>query len=124
MQLEYMTDLRLTAEAALSSVDLAKTMGPVDTSNAWAVFRAYLDAVAAQTTDELVPRWKDRLGGADVFTFPNAWAMAESLRFGPQLPRSFRHYPLALDWSFRPVSPVLGQGAPWRELGAARARVQ
>jgi glyoxylase-like metal-dependent hydrolase (beta-lactamase superfamily II) len=80
VQLEYMTDLRVTAEAALSSVDLASTMAPVDTSNAWAVFRAYLDAVAAQTTDELVPRWKDRLGGADVFTFPNAWAMAESLR--------------------------------------------
>ena len=80
VQLEYLTDLRTTAEAALSSVDLAVTMAPVDTGNAWAVFRAYLDAVAAQTTDELVPRWKDRLGGADVFTFPNAWAMAESLR--------------------------------------------
>jgi hypothetical protein len=75
-----MTDLRATAEAALSSVDLASTMAPVDTGNAWAVFRAYLDAVAAQTADELVPRWKDRLGGADIFTLPNAWAMAESLR--------------------------------------------
>ena len=69
-----------TAEAALSRVDLPSTMANVDTDNAWAVFRAYLDAVAAQTTDALVPRWKDRLGGADVFTFPNAWAMAESLR--------------------------------------------
>jgi glyoxylase-like metal-dependent hydrolase (beta-lactamase superfamily II) len=80
VQLEYMTDLRTTAETALSSVDLAATMQPVDTANAWAVFRAYLDAVAAQTADEIVPRWKDRLGGADVFTLPNAWAMAESLR--------------------------------------------
>jgi glyoxylase-like metal-dependent hydrolase (beta-lactamase superfamily II) len=80
VQLEYLEDLRTTAEAALSSVDLARTMAPVDTANAWAVFRAYLDAVAAQTADEVVPRWKDRLGGADVFTLPNAWAMAESLR--------------------------------------------
>lgn len=80
VQLEYLTDLRTTAEAALSSVDLASTMAPVDTGNAWAVFRAYLDAVAAQTADEVVPRWKDRLGGADVFTLPNAWAMAEALR--------------------------------------------
>lgn len=80
IQLEYMNDLRATAETALSSVDLASTMAPVDTNNAWAVFRAYLDAVAAQTADEIVPRWKDRLGGADVFTLPNAWAMAESLR--------------------------------------------
>jgi glyoxylase-like metal-dependent hydrolase (beta-lactamase superfamily II) len=80
IQIEYMTDLRATAEAALSSVDLPTTMAPVDTGNVWAVFRAYLDAVAAQTADEIVPRWRDRLGGADVFTLPNAWAMAESLR--------------------------------------------
>jgi hypothetical protein len=70
VQLEYMTDLRLTAEAALSSVDLDKTMASVDSGNGWAVVRAYLDAVAAQTADELVTRWKDRLGGADVFTSP------------------------------------------------------
>ena len=80
IQHEYLTDLRNTAEAALSGIDLADTMARVDTGNAWAVFRAYLDAVAARTADELVPRWKDRLGGADIFTLPNAWAMAESLR--------------------------------------------
>ncbi len=80
IQLEYMADLRATAEAALSSVDLPATMASVDPVNVWAVFRAYLDAVAAQTADEIVPRWQDRLGGADVFTLPNAWAMAECLR--------------------------------------------
>jgi glyoxylase-like metal-dependent hydrolase (beta-lactamase superfamily II) len=80
VQLEYINDLRTTAEAALSAVDLASTMASVDTDNVWAVFRAYLDAVAALTADEIVPRWKDRLGGADVFTLPNAWAMAETLR--------------------------------------------
>jgi glyoxylase-like metal-dependent hydrolase (beta-lactamase superfamily II) len=80
VQLEYMTDLRATTEAALSAVDLPTTMAGVDTTNAWAVFRAYLDAVAAAAADELLPRWRDRLGGADVFTLPNAWAMAESLR--------------------------------------------
>jgi glyoxylase-like metal-dependent hydrolase (beta-lactamase superfamily II) len=80
VQLEYMTDLRATAEESLSAVDLEATLAPVDAENVWAVFRAYLDAVAARTADELVPRWRDRLGGADVFTLPNAWAMAESLR--------------------------------------------
>jgi glyoxylase-like metal-dependent hydrolase (beta-lactamase superfamily II) len=80
VQLEYMTDLRVTAETALSAVDLEQTLALVDPENVWAVFRAYLDAVAARTADEVVPRWKDRLGGADVFTLPNAWAMAEALR--------------------------------------------
>lgn len=80
IQLEYVTDLRATAEVALSSVDLQTTLAPVQPENVWAVFRAYLDAVAARTADEIVPRWKDRLGGADVFTLGNAWEMAESLR--------------------------------------------
>ncbi|MBM0225593.1 MULTISPECIES: MBL fold metallo-hydrolase [Micromonospora] len=79
-QIEYMNDLRSTTEAALSSVNLNEIMAPVDTANAWAVFKAYLDAVAAQAADELVPRWTERLGGADMFTLPNAWAMAEALR--------------------------------------------
>jgi glyoxylase-like metal-dependent hydrolase (beta-lactamase superfamily II) len=80
IQRDYFTDLRAAAEAALSSVDLPSTMAPVDTGNAWAIFRAYLDAVAAAAADEIIPRWTDRLGGADIFTLPNAWAMAESLR--------------------------------------------
>ena len=69
-----------TSRPNISSVDLAATLAPIEPENVWAVFRAYLDAVAARTTDEIVPRWKDRLGGADVFTLGNAWEMAESLR--------------------------------------------
>ncbi len=80
VQTEYITDLRNTTEAALSSVDLGAIMAPIDTSNNWAVFRTYLDAVAAKSADEVIPRWVDRLGGADVFTLPNAWAMMEALR--------------------------------------------
>ncbi|MGN9804870.1 MBL fold metallo-hydrolase [Micromonospora sp. L32] len=79
-QIEYLKDLRSTTEAALSSVDVQKILAPVDATNAWAIFKAYLDAVAARAADELVPRWSQRLGGADVFTLPNAWAMAEALR--------------------------------------------
>jgi glyoxylase-like metal-dependent hydrolase (beta-lactamase superfamily II) len=79
-QMEYLSDLRITTEAALSSVDLKEIMAPIDMNNAWAVFKTYLDAVAAKAADELVPRWVDRLGGADLFTLPNAWTMAEACR--------------------------------------------
>jgi hypothetical protein len=58
VRLEYLTDLRITAEPALSNVVLASAMAQVDASNAWAVFRAHLDEVAARTADELVPLWK------------------------------------------------------------------
>jgi hypothetical protein len=49
----------------------------------WVPF-AYLaesqDGVAAQGADAVVPRWIDRLGGADVYTLPNAYQLVESLR--------------------------------------------
>ncbi|GAA2215830.1 MBL fold metallo-hydrolase [Nonomuraea monospora] len=79
-QQEYMADLQATTEHALSAVDLPKIMAGTDPANVWMTFRTYLDAVAAMAADELVPRWIDRLGGADIFTLPNAWAMAEALR--------------------------------------------
>jgi hypothetical protein len=36
--------------------------------------------VAAVAADDGAPRWVDLLGGADIFTLPNAWAMAQTLR--------------------------------------------
>jgi hypothetical protein len=45
-----------------------------------ALYGGYWDAVAAAAADDVAQRWVDRLGGADVFTLPNAWAMAQTLR--------------------------------------------
>ncbi|MFJ5992823.1 MBL fold metallo-hydrolase [Lentzea sp. NPDC092896] len=78
-QIDYVTDLQQAATQALASVDFAKVAGPLDHANGWAMFGAYFDAVAGQATDEIVPRWADRLAGADVFTWSNAWAMAEAV---------------------------------------------
>jgi len=52
----------------------------VDPANPWAIFRAYLDGIAAQAASAVVPNWIDRLGGADVYTLSNAYQLAESLR--------------------------------------------
>lgn len=52
----------------------------VGQQNPWAVFQAYLDAVATRASERVVPRWVERLGAADVFTNENAWAMAEAVR--------------------------------------------
>lgn len=79
-QKEYIGELRARSEYELNNVDFDEIYGSVDPENVWAVFDAYLDAVATQTADYLEPRWIRRLGGADVFTKANAFAMAEAVR--------------------------------------------
>lgn len=79
-QQAYITELRSRAEYELTHVDLEAILETIDATNPWAVFEAYLDAVATQTAEYIEPRWITRLGGADVFTNENAWTMAESLR--------------------------------------------
>jgi glyoxylase-like metal-dependent hydrolase (beta-lactamase superfamily II) len=83
VQQEYITDLRREVTAALSHPSvLGAAFDPtsVDQTNPWAVFEAYLDAAATRASDMVVPSWVTRLGGADVFTDENAFAMAEAVR--------------------------------------------
>jgi len=79
-QQQYINELKQRTERELSNVDFGAIYSTTDAENSWAIFSEYLDAVATQAADYLTPRWVDRLGGADVFTHANAWAMAESLR--------------------------------------------
>jgi glyoxylase-like metal-dependent hydrolase (beta-lactamase superfamily II) len=77
---EYVADLTAAAANAISTFNIQTVYESVDTSNPWAVFRGYLDGVAGQASDAVVPRWIDRLGGADVYTPANAYQLVESLR--------------------------------------------
>jgi glyoxylase-like metal-dependent hydrolase (beta-lactamase superfamily II) len=80
IQQEYVEELRSQAANAIATFSPASVYQTVDTANPWAIFRGYLDGVAAQAASAVVPNWIDRLGGADVYTFANAYAMVESLR--------------------------------------------
>jgi len=82
-QREYVQDLAANAQAALVGVDFGaiyQSVGPRNPGNAWALFRAYLDAVSQQAADTTLRKWRGRLGAVDVFTFDSAYTMAESLR--------------------------------------------
>jgi glyoxylase-like metal-dependent hydrolase (beta-lactamase superfamily II) len=82
-QREYVQDLAANARAALVGVDFGaiyQSVGPRNPGNAWALFRAYLDAVSQQAADTTLRKWRGRLGAVDVFTFDSAYTMAESLR--------------------------------------------
>jgi hypothetical protein len=79
-QQEYIAELRAQAANAIATFNPATVYQAVDPTNPWAVFRGYLDGVAAQAASAVVPNWIDQLGGADVYTFANAYTMVESLR--------------------------------------------
>ena len=80
IQQEYVADLKAQAASAIDTFNVADVYKSVDPTNPWAIFRGYLDGVAAQAANAVVPRWIDRLGGADVYTLPNAYELVESLR--------------------------------------------
>ena len=49
-------------------------------SNPWLIFDTYLNGVTDLVVDEILPRWKDRLAGTDVFLRSHAWEVVERLR--------------------------------------------
>ena len=80
IQQEYVADLKEQAARAIDTFNVADVFKSADPANPWAICRGYLDGVATQAANAVVPRWIDRLGGADVYTLPNAYQLVESLR--------------------------------------------
>src|SRR3984957_322965 len=80
IQQQYVAELKAAAANAIDTFNVETVYASVDDANPWAIFRAYLDGVAAQATGAVVPRWIDKLGGADVYTQANAYELVESLR--------------------------------------------
>jgi hypothetical protein len=72
IQQEYVADLKAQTASAIDTFNVADVYKSVDPANPWAIFRGYLDGVAAQAANAVIPRWIDRLGGADVYTLSNA----------------------------------------------------
>ena len=80
IQQQYIAELKAAAANAIDTFNPSTVYASVDDTNPWAIFRAYLDGVAAQAANAVVPRWIDKLGGADVYTAANAYQLVESLR--------------------------------------------
>jgi glyoxylase-like metal-dependent hydrolase (beta-lactamase superfamily II) len=80
VQQQYVAELKAAAVNAIDTFNVETVYASVDDANPWAIFRAYLDGVAAQAAAAVVPHWIDKLGGADVYTQANAYQLVESLR--------------------------------------------
>ena len=77
---EFVEDLKAECERVVDASTLTHALEVVDRTNLWSIFRRYLDGMCADVSEALLPRWRDQLGGVDVFTDLNAFTMIESLR--------------------------------------------
>ncbi|HUU48753.1 MAG TPA: MBL fold metallo-hydrolase [Nitrosopumilaceae archaeon] len=80
IQKEYFDDVQKYAGSANLEVDFMEIGQKVGFENLWLVFQIYADTVTQQCSDEVVPKWIDRLGGADLFTYDHCWKISESQR--------------------------------------------
>lgn len=85
IQREFITDLINASNRANQNVTfgeiLQKVGGP--TNNVWALFGTYIDTVDERCTNEMLPKWQHRLGGAQEFMVTQCSTMTESLRIEP-----------------------------------------
>jgi glyoxylase-like metal-dependent hydrolase (beta-lactamase superfamily II) len=80
VQREYVSDMRRNAINALSTISLESIARVTGTQNSWFLFSSYLSALAQSCTDATLAKWKDRLGGADIFTWSHCNQIMQSLR--------------------------------------------
>jgi glyoxylase-like metal-dependent hydrolase (beta-lactamase superfamily II) len=78
-QIQYIADLQASTRAAIASVDPTPYFQQYS-PNAWAIFKAYLDAVSTQAAGPVTAKYTGVLAAADVYTFLNAAAVLDSLR--------------------------------------------
>ena len=92
IQQEYFEDIQNAATKANQDNSYVEVGLEVGFENPWLVVQIWADAITQQCTDEVVPKWIDRLGGADLFTYDHCWKVSESQRidmpFNPDVSKS------------------------------------
>ena len=80
IQKEYFQDVQNNAALANQQVSFMKIAQKFGFENPWLVFQIYADTITQQCADETVPKWIDKLGGVDLFTYDHCWKISESQR--------------------------------------------
>ncbi|MEI5909649.1 MBL fold metallo-hydrolase [Bacillus spongiae] len=79
-QIEYIEDIIETTERAMQEVSQVEIGQKVGFENPWYLMDVYYNEVIKVANDEIVPRWVDRLGGADVYTSQHVSKVLDMLR--------------------------------------------
>lgn len=80
LQRAYMADLEASTRASMNLDPTPYFDKYGAQGNSWAVFKTYLDAVAAQAAAPVAAKYTGVLAAADVFTLDNAATLVESFR--------------------------------------------
>ena len=76
LQIAYINDLLTSARATMTSLDPTPFFEAYG-NNAWAIFKAYLDAAASQTAAPVTAKYLGKLAAADVYTDSTAFSIFE-----------------------------------------------
>jgi hypothetical protein len=72
------------ANQQVSFGEIAKQVGGgQQPSNPWLIFSKYIDAVSENCVNNMLPKWENRLGGAQQFMSTHCYTMAQSGRVDP-----------------------------------------
>ena len=86
VQKEFVSDLeKATAQAnqQVSFGEIAKQVGGGGQPNPWLIFSKYIDAINENCVNSMLPKWENRLGGAQQFMSTHCFTMTESGRVNP-----------------------------------------
>jgi glyoxylase-like metal-dependent hydrolase (beta-lactamase superfamily II) len=84
IQKEFVSDLEHAAGKANQEVLFSKIASQVGRfDNPWLIFSKYIDAVNENCVNNMLPKWEDRLGGAQQFMSTHCFIMTESGRVDP-----------------------------------------
>jgi glyoxylase-like metal-dependent hydrolase (beta-lactamase superfamily II) len=84
VQKEFVSDLEKAAAQANQKVSfggIAKQVG--GEPNPWLIFSKYIDAVGENCVNTMLPKWENRLGGAQQFMSTHCFTMAQAGRIDP-----------------------------------------
>jgi glyoxylase-like metal-dependent hydrolase (beta-lactamase superfamily II) len=84
VQKEFVSDLEKAAAKANQEILFSKIASQVGRfDNPWLIFSKYIDAVNEDCVNNMLPKWENRLGGAQQFMSTHCFTMAESGRVDP-----------------------------------------
>jgi glyoxylase-like metal-dependent hydrolase (beta-lactamase superfamily II) len=84
IQKEFVSDLEKAASKANQEVlfsKVAQQVGRFD--NPWLLFSKYIDAINENCLKDMLPKWGNRIGGAEQFMSTHCFSMAEAERVEP-----------------------------------------
>ena len=84
IQKEFVSDLEKAAATANQEVLFSKIASQVGRfDNPWAIFSKYIDSINQNCVKNMLPKWENRIAGAQLFMSTHCFTMSESGRVDP-----------------------------------------